>query len=250
MIRNNILVEVAVDSVASARAAERGGASRIELCSSLAEGGLTPSAGLIETARAAVSMPIYVMIRPRSGDFCYDSDEFAAMHCDIAMAKQMEMSGVVFGLVDVNGNVDVRRTSRLADLARPLEVTFHRAFDITADLFRALEDVCATGANRVLTSGGEQTAFEGRENIAKLMEQAKGRIIVMPGSGIKPENARSLVEATGATEIHAGLRSVVSSSMVCKNPRISFGSAVGGEFDRSVVLEETVGRLCAALAEP
>ena len=242
-----ILVEVCVDSVASALAAERGGAARVELCSSLIEGGITPSAGLIEKTRAAVSFPIHVMIRPRGGDFCYDTEEFAIMQRDIALAKQLGANGVVLGILDVAGNVDRTRTQQLVDLARPLLVTFHRAFDMTADLFRALEDVCAAGADRILTSGGEQTSIQGQETIRQLVLCASNRIAIMAGSGIKPENARSLVDSTGVKEVHLGLRSVVPSPMVHRNPRLSMGSVEGREYERYVVLEKRVRNLCHAL---
>lgn len=243
-----ILVEVCADSVASAIAAERGGAARVELCSSLIEGGVTPSAGLIEMTRAAVSMPLHVMIRPRGGDFCYEPEEFEIMKRDIAVAQRMGANGVVFGILDANGNVDVARTRQLADLARPLTVTFHRAFDMTADLFRALDDVCAAGIDRVLTSGGEPTSLLGQETIAQLVRRAEGRIVVMPGSGIRPENARSLVERTGVKEVHVGLRSVVPSPMLHRNPRVSMGAVGGLEYPRYVVFEEQVRELCSALA--
>ena len=243
-----ILVEVCADSVASAIAAERGGAARIELCSSLIEGGVTPSAGLIEMIRAAVSMPLHVMIRPRGGDFCYEPEEFETMKRDIAVAQRMGANGVVFGILDANGNVDVARTRQLANLARPLAVTFHRAFDMTADLFRALDCVRAAGIDRVLTSGGEPTSLLGQETIAQLVRKAEGRIVVMPGSGIRPENARSLVERTGVKEVHVGLRSVVPSPMLHHNPRVSMGAVERREYRRYVVLEEQVRKLCSALA--
>ena len=195
-MNHKIKVEVCVDSVASAVAAERGGAARVELCSGLTEGGITPSAGFIETVRAAVSLPLHVMIRPRGGDFCYDESEFEVMQRDIALAKRLGVEGVVFGILDADGSVDVRRMRQMVDLARPLAVTFHRAFDMSADLYRSLEDVCVTGANRVLTSGGEQTSLQGIDTIAQLVKTAQERIVVMPGSGIKPENARDLVEQT------------------------------------------------------
>lgn len=247
-VNSPVAVEVCVDSVASARAAEQGGGARIELCSSLIEGGVTPSAGLIEMTRAAVSVALHVMIRPRAGDFCYAADEFETMQRDIARARQLGANGVVFGILGGDGNIDISRTRQLVDAARPLEVTFHRAFDMTADLFRALEDVCATKADRILTSGGQPTALLGSETIAQLVKRARRRIVIMPGSGIKPENARRLVEQTGVAEIHVGLRSAVASPMLHRNPRISLGTVKGREYQRFVVLEENVRQLCRRLA--
>jgi copper homeostasis protein len=243
-------VEICVDSVASAVAAERGGAVRVELCGGLVEGGLTPSAGLIEMTRAAVSLGVHVMIRPRGGDFCYDESEFEIMRRDIEVAKRLGANGVVLGILEPNGSIDTGRTRQLLELARPLEVAFHRAFDMTADLGRALEDLCGAGVDRVLTSGAEQTAWEGRGIITKLVTQAQGRIAVMAGSGIKPENARALVEETGVRDIHAGLRSSIPGPMLFRNPRISMGSIVGREYGRFSVLEENVRRLCSELGEP
>lgn len=239
-----VVIEVCVDSVASATAAERGGASRVELCSDLLEGGITPSAGLIETTRAAVSLPLHVMIRPRGGDFFYDADELEIMRRDLALAKRFGANGVVFGILDVEGNVDVARTRQLVDLARPLAVTFHRAFDMAADLSRALDDVCATGADRLLTSGGEPTSLQGQGIIRQLVSHAGGRIILVAGGGIEPESARSLVERTSVPEIHVGLRSALPSPMRHYNPRVSMGSVKGREYRRFVLLEEEVKRLC------
>jgi copper homeostasis protein len=243
-----VLVEVCVDSVASAIAADHGGADRLELCGSLVEGGITPSAGLIETTRAAVSTALHIMIRPRGGDFCYDADEFEIMRRDIALAKRLSADGVVFGILDVHGNVDVARTWRLVDEARPLSVTFHRAFDMTADLFRSLDDLCGAGVDRVLTSGGESTCLQGQETIAQLVQRARRRIVIMPGSGIKPGNASQLVDSTGVTEIHVGLRRSLPSPMLHRNPRVSMGSIAGREYERLVVLEEHVRELRQALA--
>ena len=249
MPRNHpkVVVEVCVDSVASALAAERGGAARVELCSSLIEGGITPSAGLIEMTRASVSLALHVMIRPRGGDFCYDLHEFEIMRRDLALTKQLGADGVVFGILNVEGNVDVSRTRELVELARPLAVTFHRAFDMTSDLSHALDDVCAAGADRLLTSGGEPTSLQGQDKILQLVQQAQSRITIMPGSGIKPENARNLIEHTGVTEIHVGLRSALPSPMLHRNPRVSMGSVEGREYQRFAVLEENVRRLCSAL---
>jgi copper homeostasis protein len=247
-VSSQVLVEVCVDSVASAVAAQRGGAARVELCSNLVEGGVTPSAGLIEMTRAAVSLGIYVMIRPRAGDFCYDEDEFNVMRHDIEIAKNMRADGVVLGILDVNGNIDITRTRKLVDLARPLKVTFHRAFDMTTNLLHALEDVCTTGAERILTSGGEQTAAEGAAMIARLVKESSGRIVIMAGSGIKPENARGLVEGTEVKEIHVGLRNAFPSLMHHRNPKIMLGAIEGREYQRFAVVEENIAKLCRAIA--
>jgi len=243
-----ILIEVCVDSVASACAAERGGAGRIELCCDLLEGGVTPSSGLIELVRKKVEIGLHVMIRPRGGDFCYDDEEFEVMRCDIVNAKQLGADGVVFGILDVDGRVDTDRTRRLIELARPLSVTFHRAFDMSADLFRALEDVCVAGADRILTSGGQQTSVLGREMITRLVAVAKSRIIIMPGSGINEQNATGLIQETGAREIHVGLRSAIPSPMRHQNPQVTMGAAKGGEYVRFRVLEESVQSLHRAIA--
>src|SRR5207302_2784042 len=186
MMNDQLLIEVCVDSVASAIAAERGGAGRVEVCSGLIEGGITPGTGLLEGVRKRSSIAVHVMIRPRGGDFYYDADEFEIMRRDIDAAQRMGVDGVVFGILRADGSVDLARTRELVELARPLNITFHRAFDMTADLFRALEDVCAAGADRILTSGGEQTCVQGSQTIARLVESAGDRIVVMPGSGIKP----------------------------------------------------------------
>lgn len=246
---NTVQVEVCVDSVASAIAAESGGATRIELCSSLIEGGVTPSAGLIETARAAISIPVHVMIRPRAGDFFYDAYEFEAMRRDIAIVQKLGANGIVFGILNVEGTVALTRTRELAQLARPLAVTFHRAFDMTSDLFRALEDLSSIGIDRVLTSGAEQTALLGQRTLAELVNQAQGRVAIMAGSGIKPDNVRRLLEVTGVREIHVGLRTPIPSPMSHRNPRVSMGSVEGREYRRSVVLEEDVRRLCASITD-
>jgi copper homeostasis protein len=247
-MQDEILIEVCVDSVASAVAAERGGAKRIELCGDLLEGGITPSAGMIELVRARLSIALQVMIRPRGGDFCYTDDEFDIMQRDIETAKKLGADGVVFGILNANGTVDTERSRRLVASARPLNVTFHRAFDMSADLFRALEDVCDTGANRILTSGGQPTALEGLPPIAGLVKAAKGRIAIMPGGGVGDDNARHILEESGAREIHAGLGSCVSSPMRFRNPRISMGNAPEREYQRFLVLEENVRSLCRAVS--
>src|ERR1700691_2037864 len=149
-----VLIEVCVDSVESAVAAERGGAGRVELSSALLEGGVTPSAGLIELARGRTSIGLHVMVRTRGGDFCYTQEEFETMTRDNVAAQNLGADGVALGILQPDGSVDTARTRQLVQLARPLDVTFHRAFDMASDFFRALEDICSTGANRILTSGG------------------------------------------------------------------------------------------------
>jgi copper homeostasis protein len=246
MTKDKILIEICVDSVASALAAERGGAGRIELCSDLLEAGITPSAGMIEVVRTSVSIALQIMIRPRGGDFCYTADEFEIMCRDIETARKLGADGVVFGILDADGYVDVQRSRRLVELARPLDVTFHRAFDMSADLRRSLEHVCETGANRILTSGGEQTALQGLGSIAELVKAAKGRVAIMPGRGIRPDNVRRILEESGSREIHAGLSSCIPGPMRFRNPRISMGSVPEREYQRFVVLEENVRSLCRA----
>jgi copper homeostasis protein len=208
----SVLLEVCVDSVASAVASEEGGAQRVELCSDLAEGGVTPSAGLIAMARKRIAIALHVLIRPRAGDFCYVADEFEVMQRDIVLAKQLGANGVVFGILAPDGHVDVERTGELVELARPLSVTYHRAFDETFDMPAALEEVVKAGANRVLTSGGAHTGEDGTGMIARLVAAAAGRVVIMACGAIRAGNVASIVERTGVREVHANLRSVVPGS--------------------------------------
>jgi len=243
-----VLIEVCVDSVASAVAAERGGAQRVELCSDLLEGGVTPSLGLLGVVRSKLSIAVHPIIRPRPGDFCYSDDEFESMQRDVLIAKSEGADGVVLGLLRTDGHPDVERTRQLIELARPLSVTFHRAFDMSADLFRALEDVCWTGADRLLTSGGEEECTAGAETVAGLVQAARGRIVIMAGGRIGIRNAPSIIERTGVKEIHVGLGSPVDSPMLHRNSRLSLGKAQGREYQRTEVLEESVRKLVRAVS--
>ncbi|MGD0987450.1 MAG: copper homeostasis protein CutC [Candidatus Sulfotelmatobacter sp.] len=245
---NSISIEVCVDSLASAIAAERGGAQRVELCSNLREGGVTPSAGLIETVRAKAAIGLHVMIRPRGGDFCYSAEELETMRRDVAFAQRLGADGVVFGVLHRDGTVDVKRTRELVELARPLRVTFHRAFDLSADLFRALEDVCETGADRILTSGGKQAALETIPEISSLVKAAGRRISIMACGGIRAGNAATIIEQTGAKEIHVGLSRSVPRGAVYKNPLVSLGTNSGNPDQRFQVYEEDVRDLHRATA--
>jgi copper homeostasis protein len=200
-------LEICVDSVAAAVAATRAGADRIELCRDLSDEGLTPTDEAMNAALARVRIPIYAIVRPRAGDFCYSATEFAAMARAIHRAKQIGVHGIVLGILDGRGRVDSDRTARLVDLARPLPVTFHRAFDRCPCLVRALEDVVTTGAARVLTSGGPGCAIENLAMLRQLVQCAAGRIVVMPGGGIRASNIARVGAQTGAEEMHSSARS-------------------------------------------
>lgn len=241
-----VTLEICADSVESAVAAQRGGAHRIELCTGLAEGGTTPSSGLISTVRSKISIPICVMIRPRAGDFCYGPDDFEAMEQDVLTAKQLGADAVVFGILKEDGRVDVERTRHLINLAHPLGVTFHRAFDMSRDLSEALEELASAGVRRILTSGGKQRVEEGIPAVKSLVKSSAGRIAVMAGGGITESNAHRVVTTTDVTELHASASGPVSSPMRYRNENISMGAMKGREYQRSVVIEDKVRRLLDA----
>ena len=203
---STIVFELCVDTVEAALAAERGGADRIELCSSLAEGGLTPSPGLLRHVLQQVTLPVHAMIRPRGGSFLCSDDDLAAMEQDILYARASGCTGVVFGILQENGSVDITSTKHLVALASPMEVTFHRAIDQTLDLPEALESAIAAGAGRVLTSGGRIEAAAGASTIAELVRQAAGRVHIAIGGGVDSKNVGQLLRQTGATHVHASLR--------------------------------------------
>ena len=215
-----LTLEIAVFNVASALQAAAAGADRIELCENPFEGGTTPSYGTLKTVREKVSLPVYPIIRPRGGDFLYSEEEFEVMKKDVSLVKQSGFEGVVLGLLDTRGHVDVSRTSWLVEYAYPMEVTFHRAFDRVADPVKALEEVISCGCQRILTSGLMNYAWDGRELIKKLIRQADGRIIIMPGSGVRSNNLRQLAAETAAEEFHSSARISVPSKMVYVQERM------------------------------
>jgi copper homeostasis protein len=211
-------IEIATNDYSTVAAAVRGGADRIELCSALSEGGLTPSFGLIKKCKQDFSLPIFPIIRPRSGDFLYTEEEFRIMLDDVLLCKDLGCEGVVVGFLLEDGSVDTRRLEKIVAAAYPMEVTFHRAFDRCVDPFKALEDIIDAGCQRILTSGQELVAPDGADLIRQLVEAADNRIIIMPGSGVRKENIQSLAAQTGAVEFHSSLRSTVKSSMQFQHP--------------------------------
>lgn len=232
MPRTTPLLEVCLESVADVIAAEQGGADRAELCAGLVAGGLTPSAATIRLAKDKARIPIMVMIRPRAGDFLYDDLEFEVMLRDVEVAKQHGADGVVFGVLTADGAIDRERTARLVDAARPIGVTFHRAFDMTRDPRRALEDLIGLGVDRVLTSGQEPSVPAGLELLAELVAQAGERIVVMPGAGIDAANIAQVAARTRARELHFTAFAHGSSRMRFRNERPFMGAGPApGEFD-------------------
>lgn len=198
-----VLIEACVDSMESALAAEASGAERIELCSALDQGGLTPPSDLLAAVCARVRIPVHVLTRPRAGDFVYSPSELEEIREAIVLAKDAGARGIVLGLLMPVGRVDVPRTAALVRLATPLPVTFHRAFDQAADAEVALEDVIGTGATRVLTSGQASSAVDGIPVLAGLVRQAGGRVTILAGGGIREHNVAEIVRGTGVTEVHA-----------------------------------------------
>lgn len=218
-------VEVCAFSIESCLNAQQAGATRIELCGGLYEGGTTPSYGLIKRARAATTLQLYVMIRPRGGDFCYDDEEFLVMKQDIELAKELGADGVVFGLLLPTGEVDEVRTAELVALAKPLQVTFHRAFDVAKDPFEALEAVIRTGAVRILTSGQENSALDGAELLTQLAKKAAGRIDLMAGSGVNVMNAVQLAQ-TGVQALHLTGKAARKGQMIYQKEGVSMASVL------------------------
>ena len=199
-------LEICSFNLASALIAQQAGAQRVELCASPDEGGTTPSHGVIITAREQLQIELYPIIRPRGGDFLYSEEEFAVMLKEVAFCKQVGCNGVVIGLLNADGTVDKARSARLVEAAYPLGVTFHRAFDWAINPFEAIEDIIGIGCERILTSGQRPTAPEGATMINELVRQADDRILIMPGSGVRASNIKTLVEKTDAPEYHTSAR--------------------------------------------
>lgn len=218
------IIEIATSDFITTAAAVAGGADRIELCANLAEGGTTPSYGHIRKCRESFDAEIYPIIRSRGGDFLYSTEEFEIMLRDTILCKELGCDGVVIGLLNADGSIDVKRTAQLVEAAYPLGVTFHRAFDRCRDPFEALEQLVQAGCERILTSGQQPAAPDGVDLITALNKAADQRIIIMPGSGVRKENIRMLADKTGCTEFHSSLRGKTGSNMEFVHPAFA-GSA-------------------------
>jgi copper homeostasis protein len=249
-VATGVLVEACVDSVESARAAEAGGAQRIELCENLYEGGTTPSPGLIALARERVQIPVHVLVRPRGGDFIYDEDELRVMLGDIAFCKEVGVAGIVLGALFPDGALDDRSTRLLVEAARPLSVTFHRAFDLVRDPFEALDTLMALGVDRVLTSGGAPTAIEGMETLAALAWRSEGRATIIAGGGITEHNVGRIVTEAGVSEVHVRPTKRRDSQMRFRRESVTLGKPyVPDEYARIVTTADLVKLVVSASAD-
>ncbi len=226
------ILEICAGSVESAIAARDGGATRIELCAALEIGGTTPSAGLIAEARKIEGIVLNVIIRPRGGDFLYNEYEAACMEQDIRTCRQLGADGVVIGALTAEGDIDTALCKRLIDAADGMSITFHRAFDMCRNPKRALEELIAIGCDRVLTSGQAATAEAGLPLLKELVQQAAGRISIMPGCGVNSGNAARILQATAAVEIHASARKSVGSGMLFRHSGVSMGTPGSDEYAR------------------
>ncbi len=210
---SKVILEIAVFSVEAALSAIAAGADRIEFCENPGEGGTTPSYGSLATLKKLTTKDVFPIIRPRGGDFLYTDAEYECIKADILIAKELGYPGVVTGLLNVDGSVDIKRTAALVALAAPMEVTFHRAFDRCNDPFQGLEDIITAGCKRILTSGQVPNAHDAMTLLSQLVDKANGRIIIMPGSGVRSNNIKEIIDVTKATEIHSSARKMFPSKM-------------------------------------
>jgi copper homeostasis protein len=238
-----MLLEACVNSVQSAIEAERGGADRVELCENMADGGCTPGIGSVVILRKYLKTDLFVMIRPRGGDFLYSDVEFEIMKQDILRVKDAGADGVVFGILKPEGTIDRQRMKEMADLARPMKITCHRAFDLTSDPYQAMEDLISIGIDRILTSGQAENALVGAPLIKKLLAQSKRRISILAGGGIKENNIREVIAATGADEYHVYLTKSVSSAMSFIRGNVALGKTGHTEYESVIVDAEKINRV-------
>lgn len=245
---SKIIIEVCAGSVESAIAASKGGANRIELCCALPEGGLTPSQAMIEYVIANLNFKTFVLIRPRSGDFSYSRAEFEVMKSDIFAAKAKGAHGIVTGMLNTDGSIDTCRMKEVVEMANPMKVTFHRAFDLAKDPYEALEIIIALGCDRILTSGMAGTALQGVELISGLVKQAGSRIVIMPGSGINASNLEEIYLKTGAHEFHLSATSATQSRMVFRKQGVKMGNGTADEYNFQQTDKNLVSEVCTLAA--
>lgn len=243
MTANNPLIEVCVEGIDGLLAAQAAGADRIELCASLLEGGITPSFGTVREALRLATIPFHVIVRPRGGDFLYSDAEFVSMLADVAELKELGVAGVVVGCLTADGDIDEERMAALVEAAGPLNVTCHRAFDMTRDPDAALEALIRAGVGRVLTSGQRDTAVEGVDLLAALVKQAAGRIVILGCGALTPDNIGAVRSATGLAEMHFASLKDVASAMRFRNPHVGMG---GTDLDREYRNTVTDSALVAA----
>ncbi len=241
-------LEICVDSVESALNAQEAGADRVELCNDLIEGGTTPSMGTISSVRNNINIGVHVLIRPRGGDFLYTDAEYDVMRRDIDICGEAGVDGIVIGILEKSGEIDVERTAKLIESASPMSVTFHRAFDLCLDPKKGLEAVINAGADRLLTSGQAEKTEDGCELISQLIGKARERLIIMPGSGISESNIKLIAQRTGAKEFHLTARTAIDSEMSFRRRNISLGGTSGGsEYSRKVadieLIKSIIGKL-------
>lgn len=237
-------LEICVDSIESAQNAQIAGADRVELCANLPEGGTTPSYGTIISVRNNLDIGVHVIIRPRGGDFLYSDPEYDIMRRDIDICGESGVDGIVIGILTSDGGIDVERTANLVEYAKPMSVTFHRAFDMCADPIRSIEDIISTGSDRLLTSGQKNKATDGAELIRKLIAMASNRLIIMPGGGLDDLNIISLIKATGASEYHLTGRKTIESAMEFRKTEITMsGLSDYDEFSRKVADADKIKKI-------
>lgn len=242
------ILEVCAGDIESVRRAAEGGAARVELCSALSEGGITPSEGVVRAALKVPGIKVNVLIRPRQGDFLYSDEEVEVMLSDIRRCRGLGVNGVVIGALTPDGDVDKEVCGRMIEAACGLSITFHRAFDMTRDPLQALEDIIELGCDRILTSGCAPSALDGVEMLAELQRRAQGRIVILAGGGVSPLNACEIIERSGVRELHASARTLVQSGMRHRHAGVSMGTPGADEYSRLVTDTATVARIVAAIA--
>ena len=231
-----IILEVAVFSIEAALSAMKAGADRIEFCENPSEGGTTPSYGSLKTLISLTNKPVFPIIRPRGGDFLYTQAEYEVMKADLLLVKELGYPGAVIGLLNEDGSIDIKRTSELVQLAAPMQITFHRAFDRCNDPFKGLEDIIITGCKRILTSGQVPNVGDALPLMKQLVEKAAGRIIILPGSGVRSNNCKQIIDTTGAIEIHSSARKAISSLMNYNAPTMNENMVSMGVDEKEVEL--------------